>query len=75
MQPKLSLLNDELIGRIIEEAYQLMLKPGIKVQNAEARQLLGGCRRRARRRDDDRQNPCADHHESFGNGSPAVPSL
>ena len=40
MQPKLSLLNDELIGRIIEEAYQLMLKPGIKVQNAEARQLL-----------------------------------
>ena len=40
MQPKLSLLNDELIERIIEEAYQLMLKPGIKVQNAEARQLL-----------------------------------
>ncbi|MBE0671377.1 MAG: trimethylamine methyltransferase family protein [Anaerolineales bacterium] len=40
MQPKLSLLNDELIARIIEEAYQLMLKPGIKVQNAEARQLL-----------------------------------
>ena len=40
MQPKLSLLNEELIARIIEEAYQLMLKPGIKVQNAEARQLL-----------------------------------
>jgi len=40
MQPKLSLLNDELIARIIEEAYQLMLKPGTKVQNAEARQLL-----------------------------------
>ncbi len=40
MQPKLSLLNDELIARIVEEAYQLMLKPGIKVQNAEARQLL-----------------------------------
>ncbi|MFN8382314.1 MAG: trimethylamine methyltransferase family protein [Anaerolineales bacterium] len=40
MQPKLSLLNDQLIERIIDEAYQLMLKPGIKVQNAEARQLL-----------------------------------
>ena len=40
MQPKLSLLNDELIARILEEAYQLMIKPGIKVQNAEARKLL-----------------------------------
>jgi trimethylamine--corrinoid protein Co-methyltransferase len=29
-----------LIARIIEEAYQLMLNPGIKVQNAEARKLL-----------------------------------
>ena len=42
MQPKLSLLDNELIERIIDEAYQLMLKPGIKVQNAEARQLLAG---------------------------------
>lgn len=40
MQPKLSLLDDALIERILEEAYQLMLKPGIKVQNAEARILL-----------------------------------
>ena len=40
MQPKLSLLDDALIARILEEAYQLMLKPGIKVQNAEARRLL-----------------------------------
>jgi trimethylamine--corrinoid protein Co-methyltransferase len=40
MQPKLSLLNEELIARILDEAYQLMIKPGIKVQNAEARQLL-----------------------------------
>jgi trimethylamine--corrinoid protein Co-methyltransferase len=40
MQPKLSLLDDELIKRIVEEAYQLLLKPGVKVQNAEARQLL-----------------------------------
>jgi trimethylamine--corrinoid protein Co-methyltransferase len=40
MQPKLSLLDDALIARILDEAYQLMLKPGIKVQNAEARGLL-----------------------------------
>ena len=40
MQPKLSLLDAELIARILDEAYQLMLKPGIKVQNAEARKLL-----------------------------------
>jgi trimethylamine--corrinoid protein Co-methyltransferase len=40
MQPRLSLLTDDLIQRILEEAYQLMLKPGIKVQNEEARQLL-----------------------------------
>ena len=40
MQPKLSLLDNELIACILEEAYQLMLRPGIKVQNAEARKLL-----------------------------------
>ena len=40
MQPKLSLLTDDLIQRILGEAFQLMLKPGIKVQNAEARELL-----------------------------------
>jgi trimethylamine:corrinoid methyltransferase-like protein len=41
MQPKLILLTDDIIERILDEAYQLMLKPGIKVQNPEARQLLG----------------------------------
>ncbi|WKZ34464.1 MAG: trimethylamine methyltransferase family protein [Anaerolineales bacterium] len=40
MQPKLTLLNDELIARILDEAYQLLLKPGIKVNNDEARDLL-----------------------------------
>jgi trimethylamine---corrinoid protein Co-methyltransferase len=40
MQPKLNLLNDDLNSRIIEEAFQLLIKPGIKVQNAEARKLL-----------------------------------
>ncbi|HUE99400.1 MAG TPA: trimethylamine methyltransferase family protein [Anaerolineales bacterium] len=40
MQPKLSLLTDDLIQRILDEAFQLLLQPGIKVQNAEARELL-----------------------------------
>ena len=40
MQPKLTLLSDEIIARILEEAYELLLKPGVKVQNAEARELL-----------------------------------
>jgi len=45
MQPKIELLTQELIDRILEEAFQLMMKPGIKVQYAEARELLGsaGC--------------------------------
>ena len=45
MQPKIELLNQELIDRILDEAFQLMMKPGIKVQYAEARELLGsaGC--------------------------------
>ena len=40
MRPKLTLLSDEIIARILEEAYELLLKPGIKVQNEEARHLL-----------------------------------
>lgn len=45
MQPKIELLTQELIDRILDEAFQLMMKPGIKVQYAEARELLGsaGC--------------------------------
>jgi trimethylamine--corrinoid protein Co-methyltransferase len=40
MQPKLELLTPDLISRILDEAFQLMLKPGIKVQHTEARDLL-----------------------------------
>src|SRR5574339_73308 len=40
MQPRLSLLTDDLVQRVLEEAFQLLLKPGIKVQNPEARELL-----------------------------------
>ncbi len=46
MQPKIELLTQELIDRILEEAFQLMMKPGIKVQYDEARDLLAsaGCK-------------------------------
>lgn len=40
MQPKLELLTPELISRILDEAFQLMMDPGIKVQSTEARELL-----------------------------------
>jgi trimethylamine--corrinoid protein Co-methyltransferase len=40
MQPKITLLPADLIHRILDEAYQLMLDPGIKVQSPEARELL-----------------------------------
>jgi len=40
MLPRLELLTPDLIARILDEAFQLMQKPGIKVQSARARQLL-----------------------------------
>ncbi len=40
MQPKLELLSADLISRILDEAFQLMLDPGIKVQSPAARELL-----------------------------------
>ena len=40
MQPKLTLLSNEIIVQILEEAYELLRCPGIKVQNPEARDLL-----------------------------------
>lgn len=40
MQPKLRLLTPELVSRILDEAFQLMMRPGIKVQSLEARGLL-----------------------------------
>ena len=39
MQPKLTLLSDELIAQILKEAYELLECPAIKVQNPEARRL------------------------------------
>jgi trimethylamine--corrinoid protein Co-methyltransferase len=40
MQPKISLLSDQLIKQILDEAFQLMMNPGIKVQSPQARRLL-----------------------------------
>jgi trimethylamine--corrinoid protein Co-methyltransferase len=40
MQPKLDLIPQDLIERILDEAFQLMRKPGIKVQSPEAREVL-----------------------------------
>lgn len=40
MRPKLTLLSEELVQRTLDEAYELMMDPGIKVQSPEARALL-----------------------------------
>ncbi|MFC1936247.1 trimethylamine methyltransferase family protein [Chloroflexota bacterium] len=40
MQPKLELLNEELIGKVIDEAFKVLMEPGIKVSLSEARELL-----------------------------------
>ncbi len=40
MRPKLELLERELVERVLGEAFDLMLNPGVKVQAAEARELL-----------------------------------
>jgi trimethylamine--corrinoid protein Co-methyltransferase len=40
LQPQLRVLTDDLVPKIIDEAFQLMMNPGIKVQLEEARGLL-----------------------------------
>ena len=40
MQPNLTLLNEELVKQILDEAFELLITPGIKVQSLAARQLL-----------------------------------
>jgi trimethylamine--corrinoid protein Co-methyltransferase len=40
MQPKLELLSPEIVQKILDEAFQLLMDPGIKVQVPEARKLL-----------------------------------
>ncbi len=40
LQPRIELLSIDLIARILDEAFQLMQKPGIKVQSVPALDLL-----------------------------------
>jgi trimethylamine--corrinoid protein Co-methyltransferase len=40
IQPNITLLSDELVKQILDEAFQLLINPGIKVQSPAARQLL-----------------------------------
>ncbi len=40
MQPKLQLLSSEMVQKILDEAFQLLMEPGVKVQLPEARKLL-----------------------------------
>ena len=48
MQPKIELLSEDLVQRILDEAFELMLDPGIKVLSQPARHLLGAGRRPCR---------------------------
>lgn len=40
MRPAFEIINQDMVGRILDEAFQLMISPGIQVQSAEARELL-----------------------------------
>lgn len=40
MQPRLELLSPGIVDRILDEAFQLMIRPGIKVKNPDALALL-----------------------------------
>jgi len=40
MQPKIELLSPELVQRILDEAFQLLMSPGVMVQSSEARHML-----------------------------------
>ncbi|HSB88549.1 MAG TPA: trimethylamine methyltransferase family protein [Anaerolineales bacterium] len=40
MRPELHLLNDDLVRRILDEGFQLLVDPGVRIHNAEALDLL-----------------------------------
>jgi trimethylamine--corrinoid protein Co-methyltransferase len=42
MRPRLELLSPDLVDRVLGEAFELLLKPGLKVQSSEAIELLVG---------------------------------
>ncbi len=40
MQPRLELITDDLVSRVLDEAFQLLMNPGIKVLSSQAREML-----------------------------------
>ncbi len=42
LRPSLRLLGDDLVGRILDEAHELLRDPGVRVQDPEAVALLAG---------------------------------
>jgi trimethylamine:corrinoid methyltransferase-like protein len=36
MQPGIRLLSDDMVQRVLDEAFQLMMEPGVKVQSQPA---------------------------------------
>jgi trimethylamine--corrinoid protein Co-methyltransferase len=42
VRPKINLLSDDLIRRVQDEAFQFLMKPGVKVQSSRAIKLLAG---------------------------------
>jgi trimethylamine--corrinoid protein Co-methyltransferase len=41
MQPILQFLSPDIVQQVFDETFQLLMKPGVKVQHSEARGLLG----------------------------------
>src|SRR5262249_49223658 len=42
MRPKFQLLDNQLVARILGEAFELLMTPGVKVGSSECRELLAG---------------------------------
>ena len=40
MRPKLNILSDDLVQKIIAEGFELLMDPGVRVHNEEALKLL-----------------------------------
>ena len=40
MRPKLNILSEDLVAQIIDEAFGLLIDPGVRVHNQEALDLL-----------------------------------
>lgn len=65
MQPHLNLLSDELVDRILDEAHQLLLNPGIKIQSPLALDLLAEAGARVDRNSEVAQIPAGVVHKAL----------